>query len=212
MEMGSVALVTPEEVLREESFFAGRKPSAALWEPLAELLTDVAQLSAIVVATGPGSYNGVRIAISAAQGIALVHRCPAVGLSSFAGVAPTTPTALAIGDARRGAFSLQSLANGKMDQEVQLVSQSELEAAIEDAARRGEDVFCFEPVERFPLSPALQQKVVRRQSQAGLLGAAFWNLAESERRALESQPLEPIYLRPPHITKSKRRSLLDVHR
>lgn len=210
METGSVALVTPEKILFERSFFAGRKPSSALWEPLEAAFAAAGDLAAVVVGTGPGSYNGVRIAIAAAQGIALVQGCPAIGMSSFAGVPLETSRALAIGDARRGAFSLQPLIDGERSEEVRLGTQDEMIAEIRKALELSEEVFCFEPPARFPLPPELLGKLVQKQSEAGLLGFAYWRLSVEERDRRANLPLEPIYLRPPHITLSKRRSLLDV--
>ncbi len=41
-------------------------------------------LAAVAVTTGPGSFTGVRIALAAAQGIALARNIPAIGIDSFA--------------------------------------------------------------------------------------------------------------------------------
>lgn len=46
-----------------------------------------AQLDRIAVTTGPGSFTGLRVGISAARGIALAAGKPAVGLSTLAGFA-----------------------------------------------------------------------------------------------------------------------------
>lgn len=40
-------------------------------------------LSAIGVGTGPGNFTGIRIAVSAARGVALALKIPAIGVSSF---------------------------------------------------------------------------------------------------------------------------------
>ena len=85
---GSVALWRDGCIVLERSFLAGRKPSATLWPALEEVMAEVRDLTAIVVGTGPGSYNGTRVGIAAAQGIALVHGCGVAPLCSFEGVAP----------------------------------------------------------------------------------------------------------------------------
>src|SRR5882757_3061234 len=52
-------------------------------------LADVefAELDRIAVTTGPGSFTGLRVGISAARGIALAAGKPAIGLSTLAGFA-----------------------------------------------------------------------------------------------------------------------------
>jgi tRNA threonylcarbamoyladenosine biosynthesis protein TsaB len=48
---------------------------------------DFATLDRIAVTTGPGSFTGLRVGISAARGIALAASRPAIGLSTLAGFA-----------------------------------------------------------------------------------------------------------------------------
>src|SRR5689334_21083277 len=74
---------------------------------------EFAQLDRIAVTTGPGSFTGLRVGITAARGIALAAGKPAVGLSTLAGLAAphiagnaTTPVAAAI-DARHDCVYLQ---------------------------------------------------------------------------------------------------------
>src|SRR5207245_7803218 len=48
---------------------------------------EFAELDRIAVSTGPGSFTGLRVGISAARGIALAAGKPAVGLSTLAALA-----------------------------------------------------------------------------------------------------------------------------
>src|SRR5262249_57142025 len=48
---------------------------------------EFADLDRIAVTTGPGSFTGLRVGISAARGIALAAGKPAIGLSTLAGFA-----------------------------------------------------------------------------------------------------------------------------
>ena len=50
---------------------------------LAQAKLAMADIGKIAVTTGPGTFTGTRIGISAAKGLALVHRTPVVGLSSL---------------------------------------------------------------------------------------------------------------------------------
>ena len=206
---GSVALWGADGLILERSFLAGRKPSATLWPALEEVMARVEGLDAIIVGIGPGSYNGSRIGIAAAQGIALVHECGVAPLCSFEGVAPTTKKALAIGDARRKSFSVQGVVNGRIDGDFTLVEAEELSKAIQKSSQQGEEVFSFDPPERFPVGAELQNTIQFRQSEAGRLARAFAQREPSARDALMQSLAEPFYLRDPHITTSKRKSLLD---
>lgn len=48
-------------------------------------------LDAIAVGTGPGNFTGVRIAVSAARGLALALLRPAIGVTAFEALAHTQP-------------------------------------------------------------------------------------------------------------------------
>jgi tRNA threonylcarbamoyladenosine biosynthesis protein TsaB len=49
--------------------------------------TDYAGLGRIAVATGPGSFTGVRVGVSAARGLALALKIPAVGVTTLEAIA-----------------------------------------------------------------------------------------------------------------------------
>ncbi|HEY89388.1 MAG TPA: tRNA (adenosine(37)-N6)-threonylcarbamoyltransferase complex dimerization subunit type 1 TsaB [Thermoflexia bacterium] len=50
---------------------------------LAELGTSPAELSAIAVCKGPGSYTGVRIGVALAKGMALTQQLPLIGITTL---------------------------------------------------------------------------------------------------------------------------------
>src|SRR5580700_11249939 len=77
-----------------------------------------ADLDRVAVTTGPGSFTGLRVGISAARGIALATDKPAVGVSTLTAYAAplladdeTTPVIAAI-DARHGHVYLQVFGPG----------------------------------------------------------------------------------------------------
>jgi tRNA threonylcarbamoyladenosine biosynthesis protein TsaB len=80
-----------------------------LFDRIAALLTrnglDYAGLTHIGVTTGPGSFTGLRIGLSAARGLGLALSIPVIGVPSLMAVALAAPAGAAVAvivDARRG--------------------------------------------------------------------------------------------------------------
>lgn len=61
-----------------------------LEELLAEAGASWSDLSRIGVGIGPGNFTGIRIAVSAARGLALALKVPAVGVDAFEAIEATT--------------------------------------------------------------------------------------------------------------------------
>jgi len=70
-----------------------------------------ADLGRVVTTTGPGSFTGLRIGLSAARGIGLARGIPVVGISSLLALSLTaTGPATVLLDARRGEAYFQTFA------------------------------------------------------------------------------------------------------
>jgi tRNA threonylcarbamoyladenosine biosynthesis protein TsaB len=68
---------------------------------------DRAELSALVVGTGPGSFTGMRLGLAAARGLALALEVPVAGVSTLDALAAGAPGAVPVVDAgRREVFAL----------------------------------------------------------------------------------------------------------
>ena len=108
---GSIALARLDgdtlNVLAETDL-AGKTYSARLIPAIAELLTaqstSAANLTAIVVTKGPGSFTGIRIGLSTAKGLAEAHAIPILAVSRLAVLAYKAQTNAAALDASRHEF------------------------------------------------------------------------------------------------------------
>ena len=83
----SVAVFDGRQVLSETTWLAGREHSTRLLVEVQIALERVGKtpehLTGLVVARGPGSFTGVRVALSVAKGMAAALHIPAWGVSSL---------------------------------------------------------------------------------------------------------------------------------
>jgi tRNA threonylcarbamoyladenosine biosynthesis protein TsaB len=88
---GSVALLRDEAVVGEITLSVSVQHSERLMPAIDQLLRDAgtkpADIDLYAVATGPGSFTGLRIGIAAAQGLALARGKPVVGVSTLEALA-----------------------------------------------------------------------------------------------------------------------------
>lgn len=192
---GSVAVAAGNEVLYEASFEARRSHNAIVFEPLKEALRAVgSRLRGIVVGTGPGSYTGVRIAIAAAQGVALSRQVPVTGMSSFFGCLDDADFGV-VGDARRGRFFVAQVRGGELQPDIALVQPEVLESEMA-AAGLERWISCGESaiVAGIEATRPLARRLALRA--AALPQAAISDLA-----------LEPIYLEGAFITQPRKRAV-----
>jgi tRNA threonylcarbamoyl adenosine modification protein YeaZ len=90
----------------------GRGQAERLFPMLSEVLDEagctLADLDAVAVGTGPGNFTGLRIAVSAARGLALSLERPAIGIPIHEALAEGLPRPLLASiDARRDRVYLQ---------------------------------------------------------------------------------------------------------
>ena len=83
----AAAFLLGDRVLAQRFEEGSRGQAERLMPMLEEILSEAgktwAQLTAIGVGIGPGNFTGIRIAVSAARGLALGLRIPAVGIDGF---------------------------------------------------------------------------------------------------------------------------------
>lgn len=188
---GSLALVTEDgAVLFEQTFESARSHNSLLFAPLKELLDTGHAFSTIVVGTGPGSYTGVRIGISAALGISLANEAQVAGVSSLVSLqnVPASGSYYVIGDARRGSYFHCEIRNWKVLVEPALYSAQELTSRLSDP-----DL----PVLTCDATPLPVAAVITTPSASALAQAA------RHQELNFTDPVAPIYLRAPYTTTPK---------
>jgi tRNA threonylcarbamoyladenosine biosynthesis protein TsaB len=187
---GSIALIENGAALFEHSFPNDRKDSGAFFESVEVCLQQFGAVGEIVVGLGPGSYAGVRIAIATALGLRTAINAKLVGIPSACALDVEDRDYCVIGDARRQSFYLARVSNGRVIEGPNLMAATELETRITAAT-----------------TPVYSPEQSARFSQAKLAYPVARKLAELAH--LQSgeidgtRPLEPIYLREPHITTPK---------
>lgn len=194
---GSIAVVRGADVIFQSSFQSERSHNAQVFAPLREALAAAGtELTGIVIGNGPGSYTGVRIAIAAAQGIALSRDIWCVGWSSLTAPDLEAPTSFPIiGDARRQSFYLARVENGRLLPDLDIVSAEVARERTADSP----DWFTFDAKPPFGLTTLRSAK-----PDAAKLAKILQNLSAAELAALIAQPLIPHYLAEAFITMPKR--------
>ncbi len=190
---GVLAVVRDGDVLHEAAFTSERSHNARLFAPLGEALEALGTGPArLVVGTGPGSYTGVRIAIAAAQAVALARGWPVFGLPSLVTAAARPYRVL--GDARRGQYYVADIAGSAVER----LRLLDAEAARAEVATGG-DWFTYDVLVPLGLTSVV---TVRPDAVALARLAAGWDEATVTARA--ARPLEPLYLQEAFITTAKK--------
>ncbi len=83
----SVALCTEDALSGEYTWQVGNNHSVELLERIQRLVTECGQtmqsIAGIAVATGPGSFNGLRVALATAKALAFALHSPLIGISTL---------------------------------------------------------------------------------------------------------------------------------
>ena len=193
---GSVAVWCDGAAIFEASFTSERSHNSQLFAPLGMALQAcTGSLSRIIVGLGPGSYTGARIGIAAAQGIAMTHDVPVIGLPSVLSV--DAKHCIVCGDARRGRFFTAEVLNGKLVNEIAQHDASALEAMREADSER--PWFSFDDK-----SPTGLDRVALVKPNALALARLGAALPDETVFHLEERALEPVYLAAPFVTTPKK--------
>jgi tRNA threonylcarbamoyl adenosine modification protein YeaZ len=214
----SLALVQDDCLLAELTWLCGQNHSVELLPRLTHLLAqaklDIKSLSGVVVATGPGSFNGLRVGVTTAKGFAFSLNIPVVGISTLEITAyQHAETGLPVCPVLNAGRSEVAVALFQMKDGEWLMLSAEHITTVEAicAEIHQKTVFCGEhvPFIATQLRGTLGEKAVLPPRSAQVRRAGF--LAELGHRRLEigkydnPATLQPLYLRRPSITTPKRR-------
>ena len=216
-DSAGLALLKNGKLVAEVSWHSGQNHSRQLLPHLNQLLKQgrlrIDSLKAVIVARGPGSFNGLRVGLSTAKGLALSLKIPLVGISTLEAEAyqhaksgqPICP----ISSAGRGeiAAAIYQQKEGRWCRRV-----AEHITTIEALCLEiGEPtIFCGELTETTTsqLKRRLGSKAIipppaeKSRRVACLAELGFKRLAAGDEDDLAG--LQPLYLRRPPITKPKR--------
>ncbi len=217
-DTASLALVQDSEVLAELTWHCGQNHTTQLLPHLAHLLKqtklNLQSTSCIIVARGPGSFNGLRVGISTAKGLAFSLGIPIVGISTLEveayQYAETGLPICPIFNAGRGEIAT-AIYQTKHNEWRQLATEhiTTVEALCSQITEK--TIFCgeFIPFMATQLRKKLKEKAIIPSSAALFRRASF--LAELGLKRVKAgnydnpATLQPLYLRRPPITKPKHR-------
>lgn len=214
--IASIALSDKGELLAELTWSCGQNHTAELLPAIIQLLnnrkTNLKALQGIIVATGPGSFNGLRAGMSTAKGLAFALGTPLIGISTLeVEASPYAFTELPIcpiHDAGRGeiAAALYQRQGGEWHQ-LSAPNITTMEALCSEIKIK--TLFCGElsSLLQAQLQEALRDlalipEAVSRWRRAGYLTYLGWQRFQ---RGDFDNPitLQPLYLRKPAITPPK---------
>ena len=215
-DTAGLALTENGRILAELTWNCGKNHTVQLLPNLNFLLEQnslsLESTDCIIVARGPGSYNGLRVGISTARGLAYSLDIPVVGISTLEAEAwqhagtglPVCPILNA--GREEVATALYCVTDGRWTQleEEHLITLDDLCSSI-----KTKTVFCGEYTYKIAdeLKSTLRENAVIISPVAGLRRAGY--LAELGLKRIEAgdyddtATLQPHYFRGPSITKPK---------
>ncbi len=174
---GSIAVTDGERLFLSLEFSNPRGRGVDFFAALKHAASLCIDLEQILVGTGPGSYNSLRASIAAAWGLARARGASLKGIPSIFGY--DEREYFVIGDARAGQWFFAHIRDGKLESPIALLSPEQASARL----AIGLPIFSTSPLLDTACYEAPQARFLPQHPD-------------------QTGPAEPIYLKPPHITKS----------
>ncbi len=219
-DIASIALSNQGEVAAELTWHCGPNHTVQLLPNLVHLLHQAGigfdHIDGVIVATGPGSFNGLRVGMSTAKGVAFARSIPLVGIGTLEVEAlPFASTGLPI-------YPIHNAGRGEIAAALFQMRDNEWHKLLEEhittldalcSQVRNKAIFCGEissSMEAQLLECLGGQAVIpataARLRRAGYLVERGWQRLKSKDFD-DLAALQPLYLRRPAITQPKPRSV-----
>jgi tRNA threonylcarbamoyladenosine biosynthesis protein TsaB len=217
-DVASIALSRSGEVVAEVSWHAGQNHTVELIPNVIKVLgqakAEIDDIEAVMVAGGPGSFNGLRVGFATAKGFALSMDIPMVSIGTLELEAyPHASTGLPV-------CPVQDVGRGEIAAALYRVNEGEWNQLVEEhvttadelcGETRSKTLFCGRFSQRSPdiarrVEELLGDKAVVVDNtfcRAGILAELGYIRLESGQRD-DVATVQPLYLRRPAITKPKR--------
>jgi tRNA threonylcarbamoyl adenosine modification protein YeaZ len=214
-DFASIALSHEGSIIAEITWNAAQKHTVELVPNVERMLNqmkvDRKSLGAIFVAKGPGSFNGLRVGMSTAKGLAFALNIPLIGISTLEIEAyPFAFTGLLLCPIHNAGRGEIATAFYRQDDGWRCLEEEHITTVDILCQRINEEtIFCGEIPE--PVIQQLRQKLgknavipelaarLRRASYLAILGWQRFKKNELDNPA----SLQPLYLRQPPITQRK---------
>lgn len=181
----SVAVAADGRTLAVRRFEAPRGRGAEVFALLEEMRATWSGLDRVAFGLGPGSYNGLRVACALAGSLQMALGVELAAAPSCCLLDVGEKTYRAVGDARGGRFWFATVQDRRLAAEIELLPPDECRRR---ASASAEPVYRVGETSGFEhLPPAVPDAAVLALLAPGLPPA-------------DPEKIEPIYLKPPHIT------------
>ncbi len=200
----SIVALIDGAVAARADWVAERNHASAIFQPLEGVMRAIKgrEPAEILAGPGPGSYGGVRVALAVADGLALANGGRVTAFCSWNGLGIADAEAYVISDARRGGWAWGYLVNGVMNAAPQILTAEQTCRKMAECSEQGVPVYTTETAEKAAECGIRPACVVQPDAEA--LGRLWLKMSEEEKSAFRARPAEPLYVRAPHITNSKR--------
>ena len=185
----SVAVRQGGHLIESRSFDAPRGRGAEIFAVLEEMRAAWKDIDRLAIGIGPGSYNGLRVACALAGSFQMTLKIELVAAPSCCLLDVKDADYIAAGDARGSRIWQAEMRDRKLRGEIALLSHEEFAAHVRNATL---PIYTVGEIRGF-------ESLTAGFPSAIILAAVAENLPA----VTGSAPIEPLYLKPPHITTPK---------